>query len=104
VVGLAEGGTPVSDYLLGLATVPAFALLAFAGTLARRFVIYRIQRLKAANVHQRAALASRLFGSKRAWMWSSTRFAVAVTAGWSMTTADQAEAVLLDEFEPKVTP
>ena len=88
------------DFLLGLATIPVLAVVVLVVLMVRRFVVYRIQRLKGAHPRRRAALAARLFASKRAWMWNSQRFAVAVTVGVDLTVGDQAEAVLLDEFVP----
>lgn len=90
----------MADYLLGLATIPAVAAGAAVLVFARWFIVYRIQRTRKANTRRRAALAARLFSSRRGWMWSSRHLAVAVTLGHDPVDGDQAEAVLLDEFVP----
>lgn len=89
------------DYLLGLATLPAVGAVVLATALIWRFVVHRVQRLKAANVSRRSALAARLFASKRAYVWRNTHFALAATVGHDWPTQDRAEAALLDEFDPR---
>lgn len=90
----------MSDYLNGLATIPAIAGVILAAVLTRRFVIHRIQRLAGANRHRRAATAARLYASRRAWTWATPNLSVTVTAGSDWTEQDLAEAALVDAFAP----
>lgn len=88
----------MTDFLIGLAVIPAIAAAVTAIVATRWFVIHRIQRLKSANPHRRAALAARMFASRRAYVWWTRRVAVSVSLGVDWPQRDQAEAVLLDEF------
>lgn len=90
----------MGDFLLGLAVIPALAVVVGLGVLTRWFVVYRIQRLKGAHPRRRAQFAARLYASRRAWVWSTYRVAVAVTVGCHWDVKSRAEAVLLDEFVP----
>jgi hypothetical protein len=90
----------VTNFLLGTAVFPALALLAGTVVLVRWLVRERILRLKPANPTRRAAVAARMFASKRAYTFLGRSLGVAVTIGHHHPVQHQAEAALLDEFVP----
>lgn len=89
------------DFWLGVAAIPALAALIFAIYAVRQFAVHRIQRLHGANTPRRAALAARVYSARRAYVWAARHIAISITLGHDWSDSDRAEAVLLDEFDPR---
>jgi hypothetical protein len=90
----------LGSFALGLLVAPALTVVAATGYWLKVRIVRQIEQAKPGNVRVRAVLAATVFASNRAYVGRFPHFTLALTFGRRLSTQDQAEAVLLDEFDP----